>query len=63
MSFFTKDKVKLASPLNLDASSFIISLSDAEAQVIRNKARKAGISINEYMRNAALGFPMDSNNR
>ena len=63
MSFFTKDKVKLASPLNLDASSFIISLSDAEAQVIRNKARKAGISVNEYMRNAALGFPMGSNNK
>ncbi|MEM8722063.1 MAG: hypothetical protein AAGE84_22675 [Cyanobacteria bacterium P01_G01_bin.39] len=63
MSFFTKDKVKLASPLNLDASSFIISLSDAEAQVIRNKARKAGISVNEYMRNAALGFPMGLNNK
>ncbi|MEM7761902.1 MAG: hypothetical protein AAGF83_10620 [Cyanobacteria bacterium P01_G01_bin.67] len=58
MSFISNDQVKLASSFDLNASSFVISLSDAEAQVIRNKARKAGISVNEYMRNAALGFPM-----
>lgn len=58
MSFTTHDTVKIAFPFQINASSFVISLSDAEAEVIKNKAKKAGISINEYMRNAALGFPM-----
>ncbi len=35
-----------------------IFVSDAETQVIINKAKKAGISINEYIRYAALGFPL-----
>lgn len=42
----------------LDTSTFLVFLSDAEAQVIRHKANKAGINVNEYIRNAALGFPM-----
>lgn len=58
MSFTSNDKVNLVSSFDINASSFVVSLSDAEAQVIRNKAKKAGLSINEYMRNAALGFPI-----
>ena len=58
MSFIANDRVQLAPSLNRDLSSFVVSLSDAEAQVIKNKAKKAGISVNEYMRNAALGFPI-----
>ncbi|MBE9045402.1 ribbon-helix-helix protein, CopG family [Pleurocapsales cyanobacterium LEGE 10410] len=44
--------------LQLAPNALIVSLSDAEAEVIKNKARKAGLSVNEYIRNAALGFPM-----
>lgn len=40
------------------SNAFTASFSDAEAQVIKNKARKAGLSVSEYIRNAALGFPM-----
>ena len=58
MSVITAQAPKIASPFNLDTNTVIVSLSDAEAKVIEYKAKKAGISINEYIRNAALGFPM-----
>lgn len=58
MQSTTNNTVKIAFPFQLNPSAFIVSLSDAEAQVIKKKAKKAGVSINEYMRNAALGFPM-----
>lgn len=58
MSLFTSKQAKtsLISPLN--NNTFVVSLSDAEAQVIRHKAQKAGVNVKEYLRNAALGFPM-----
>ena len=46
------------SSFQLTHNAFSVSFSDAEAQVIKNKARKAGLSVSEYIRNAALGFPM-----
>lgn len=58
MSFISTDKAKIASPFQFDVNTFSVCLSDAEAQVIQNKAKKAGISVNEYIRNASLGFPM-----
>ncbi len=54
----TINQEKTTSFFQLNTSTFEVSLSDAEAQVIRSKAKKAGISVNEYVRNAALGFPM-----
>ncbi|MGB5635463.1 MAG: hypothetical protein WBM44_14020 [Waterburya sp.] len=58
MSLITTCKAQVTSPFQFDTNTFSVSLSDAEAQVIKNKARKAGIKVNEYIRNAALGFPM-----
>lgn len=58
MSIITAKEPKTASSFHLDTNSFIVSLSEAEARVIEHKAKKANISINEYLRNAALGFPM-----
>jgi len=58
MSFTTTQAPKISSSFHLDTNNLIVSLSDAEAQVIKHKAKKAGVSINEYIRNAALGFPM-----
>ncbi|MEL6909560.1 MAG: hypothetical protein AAFR62_09880 [Cyanobacteria bacterium J06629_2] len=57
MSLTTSEKVKVT-PIQFDTNTFMVSLSDAEAQVIRHKAKKARVSVNEYIRNAALGFPM-----
>ncbi|MEO1466451.1 MAG: hypothetical protein AAFR89_09550 [Cyanobacteria bacterium J06633_1] len=57
MSLITSEKVKVT-PIQFDTNTFMVSLSDAEAQVIRHKAKKARVSVNEYIRNAALGFPM-----
>ena len=58
MSLITTYKAQVTSSFQFDTNTFSVSLSDAEAQVIKNKARKAGIKVNEYIRNAALGFPM-----
>ena len=58
MSFTSVPELKTKSPQKLDTNTFVVSLSDAEAQVIEKKAKKAGIRIDEYIRNAALGFPM-----
>ena len=58
MPFTTVQASKIAPSFHLDTNSVIVSLSDAEAQVIRHKAEKAGVSVSEYVRNAALGFPM-----
>lgn len=58
MTYTTVEKAKIASTFDLDRNKFIVSLSDAETQVIKQKAKKAGIHVNEYIRNAALGFPM-----
>lgn len=58
MSLIITNKPQTASNLQLDTNTFTISLSDAEAQVIRHKAKKARVSVQEYLRNAALGFPM-----
>jgi|GEM_PF-3580980 len=59
MPFTTVQASKTAPSFHLDTNTFIVSLSDAEAQVIRHKANKAGVSVSEYIRNAALGFPMN----
>ena len=58
MSSITNDKAKIRSLPQIDSNNFMVSVSDAEAQVIKNKAKKVGLSVNEYIRNAALGFPM-----
>ena len=58
MSFITTKKSKISSTFQAETNTFMVSLSDAEAQVIRHKAQKAGMSISEYLRNAALGFPI-----
>lgn len=58
MTFTTVNKVQASSSMCRDTNTVIVSLSDAEARVIENKAKKAGLSINEYIRNTALGFPM-----
>lgn len=58
MSLITTDQTKITSPYQFDTNTFRVSLSDAEAQVIKNKARKAGVEVAEYIRSAALGFPM-----
>ena len=58
MTFPTINKVQASSSMCKDTNTVIVSLSDAEARVIENKAKKAGLSINEYIRNTALGFPM-----
>lgn len=54
----TTNKVQAPSSMCRDINTVIISLSDAEARVVENKAKKAGLSVNEYIRNTALGFPM-----
>lgn len=41
-----------------EQDSIQVYVSDAEAKVIASKAKKAGLSLNEYMRHAALGFPI-----
>lgn len=58
MSPITNDQAKIGSLPQID-SNIMVSLSDAEAQVIMSKAKKVGLSVNEYIRNAALGFPME----
>ena len=58
MSSITNDNAKIKSLPQDSSDDFIVSVSDAEAQVIKNKAKKVGLSVNEYIRNAALGFPM-----
>jgi len=58
MSLTTTHAPQTASSFQLNLNTVIVSLSDAEAQVIKHKARKAGVTTNEYLRNAALGFPM-----
>ena len=52
----TKDRVQSTTQNNI--GTFAVSFSDAEARVIKHKAAKAGISVSEYLRNAALCFPM-----
>lgn len=42
----------------VDCYTIKVFASDAEAQVIASKARKSGLNVNEYMRQAALGFPI-----
>ena len=58
MSYYTTNQLNLTSSSHIDSNSVVVRLSDAEAQVIKNKAEKANLSINEYIRTAALGFPM-----
>ncbi len=58
MSLITSAQTQVTSPYQFDTNTFSVCLSDAEAQVIKNKARKAGVKVTEYIRNAALGFPM-----
>ena len=55
---FTTTNQKALSSDHLDTNVYTVFLSDAEATVIENKAKKAGLSINEYLRNTALGFPV-----
>ena len=43
---------------DFDRNILEVCVSNAEARVITCKAKKAGLSINEYMRQAALGFPI-----
>ena len=58
MSLTTINREQRTFSFQLNTNTFNVVLSDAEAQVIKSKAQKAGISVNEYIRNAALGFPM-----
>ena len=58
MSFTSTKTDRISSPSQLDSNIVPVFLSDAEVRVIANKAQKAGISLNEYIRNSALGFPM-----
>ena len=58
MSPITNNNTNIVSRPQNSSDNFIVSVSDAEAQVIKNKAKKVGLSVNEYIRNAALGFPM-----
>ncbi len=56
---FTSSKTdRISSSSQLNSNIVPVFLSDAEVRVIANKAEKAGISLNEYIRNSALGFPM-----
>jgi len=52
---FTQDNTPIEC---FEQDSIKVYLSDAEAKVIASKAKKAGLNLNEYMRHAALGFPM-----
>lgn len=58
MSISTMHQPKTLSSSQIDGNRIEVFVSDAETQVIVNKARKAGVSVNEYIRYAALGFPM-----
>ena len=58
LSTINREQTITTSLFQLNTNTVNVFLSDAEAQVIKSKARKAGISVNEYIRNAALGFPM-----
>lgn len=58
MSYSTPNQFKITSSSQIDFNSVVVYLSDAEATVIENKAKKANLSVDEYIRNAALGFPM-----
>ena len=42
----------------LERQKIEIFATDAEKRVIESKAKKAGVSINTYIRYAALGYPM-----
>lgn len=57
MTYSTTDKHTITSS-QTDSNPVVVYLSDAEAKVIENKAQKVNLSVNEYIRNAALGFPM-----
>lgn len=57
MTYITAETA-ISKSFALNRNTVIVSLSDAEAQVIKQKAKKAGIHVSEYIRNAALGFPM-----
>ena len=58
MSLTTVKTPKIASPFHLNTNTFSVAFSEAEARVIEHKAKRAGVSVSEYLRNAALGFPM-----
>ena len=58
MSYSTTNQFKITSSSQIDSNSIVVYLSDAEATVIENKAKKVNLSVNEYIRMAALGFPM-----
>ena len=58
MSSIATIKHQVQSTTQNNLGKFVVSFTDAEAQVIKYKAAKAGISVSEYLRNAALGFPM-----
>lgn len=58
MSISTMYQSKTSSYTPINNNRIEVFVSDAESQVIINKARKAGISVNEYIRYAALGFPI-----
>ncbi len=59
MSISTTHQTQAAiSSAPINSNKIEIFVSDAETQVIISKAKKAGISVNEYIRYAALGFPI-----
>ena len=58
MSVSTTDRVKNTFLSQNDCQKIESFVSDAEKQVILSKAKKAGLSVSEYLRHAALGFPL-----
>ena len=58
MSISTMYQSQTISSTAIHNNKIEIFVSDAETQVIISKAKKAGISVNEYIRYAALGFPL-----
>lgn len=58
MSISTMQQPKTVASSIVDSHKIEVFVSDAETQVIASKARKAGISVSEYIRYAALGFPI-----
>jgi hypothetical protein len=58
MTNSTANQTEIQSFHELERHKIEIFATDAEKRVIESKAKKAGVSINTYMRYAALGYPM-----
>jgi hypothetical protein len=58
MTNSTANQTETQSFYELERQKIEIFATEAEKRVIESKAKKAGVSINTYMRYAALGYPM-----